>query len=59
MIDNFAIYTSCILVIYVVWRAALLDATLPWFRPFGPRKAQNSEQEPRAGDAPQPTWRRR
>jgi len=34
MIDNIAIYFSCALVVYLVWRAALLDARLPWFKPY-------------------------
>ncbi len=59
MIDNIAIYVSCIAAIYIAWRAALLDATLPWFRPFGPRKRQDGDPEPRADDAPLPPWRRR
>lgn len=59
MIDNFAVYTSCIAVIYIAWRAALLDGLLPWFQPFGKRKRLDSDPEPRAEDAPLPPWRRR
>lgn len=59
MIDNFAIYTSCAAMIYIVWRAALLDAILPWFRPIGTPQRPEGDAAPRADDAPAPPWRRR
>jgi hypothetical protein len=59
VIDNFAVYTSCIAVIYIAWRAALLDGVLPWFQSFGPRKRRDSDPEPRGEDTPVPPWRRR
>lgn len=59
MIDNVAVYVSGLLVMYVVWRAALLDRTLPWFRPIKPRKRLDTDPEPRAEDAAVPPWRRR
>jgi len=31
MIDNFAILFSTLMVMFVVWRAAKLDKSLPWF----------------------------
>jgi hypothetical protein len=60
MVDNFAIYSSCVLVVYIIWRAALLDRTLPWFRPFQSRRPLDADiAAPRAQDAVVPPWRRR
>jgi hypothetical protein len=31
MIDNFSIFFTTIITVYVIWRAARLDKKLPWF----------------------------
>jgi len=33
MLDAFALLSSGLCVVYVIWRAMLLDRTLPWFEP--------------------------
>lgn len=53
MIDNVAIYVSCICVIIVAWRAALLDSERPWFKPFHGKRVFGATAGPE-----KPVWRR-
>jgi len=48
MLDAFALLSSGLCVVYVIWRAMLLDRTLPWFE----REAGLDRQSPaKRGDS--------
>jgi hypothetical protein len=51
MLDDFSLLSSTFCILYVFWRAALLDKALPWFeREAAPqRKAASSREAVPAG----------
>lgn len=44
MIDNLAIYASCSAVIYIIWRAALLDSMFPWYKAIRPEDVDRKSE---------------
>ena len=42
MLDAFALLSSSLCILYVIWRAMQLDHTLPWFE----REARSDQQSP-------------
>jgi hypothetical protein len=47
MLDDFSLLSSTFCILYVLWRAALLDKALPWFErePAPERKAAANRKD--------------
>lgn len=63
MIDNFSIFYSTAVLVYILWRAVRFDRLMPWYSTATdptelPSLKRKRRWEPREGDEPRPVWRR-